>query len=139
MKKLTVRQFATIKRVAQNVNPLVVKKNKLSAKVSELIGEIKALTDEINGHEAGVKALTGGYLSEELVTKVIETTDKVDKEGNPIKVTKYIPTDFVTFNEEENCYYIPETIAEPIETVQIEAPHFGSDFDLDSEILNENN
>ena len=30
-KILSVRQFATVKRVAQNVNPLVVKKNKIAA------------------------------------------------------------------------------------------------------------
>lgn len=134
MKKLTVRQFATVKRVAQNVNPLVVKKNKLYAKAQELEAEAKALEEEIEGHEAGIKSLTGGYISEDLVTKVVETTNKVDKDGNPIKVTKYLPTSLVEYNEEENCYYLNEP-EELIVPVQVDAP-YGSDFDVDSEILN---
>ena len=43
MKTISVRQFATIKRVAQNVNPLVVKKNKIAAKISELNEEYNAI------------------------------------------------------------------------------------------------
>lgn len=107
MKTLTVRQFATVKRVAQNVNPLVVKKNKIAAKIDELNAEYNALTEEIEGHEMGIKALTGGYISEDLVTKKVEDTGKLDKDGKPIKVTKYEPReDVVVFNEEANVYEI---------------------------------
>lgn len=107
MKTLTVRQFATVKRVAQNVNPLVVKKNKIAAKISELSVEYNALTEEIEGHEMGIKALTGGYISEDLVTKKVEDTGKLDKDGKPIKVTKYEPKEgVVVFNEEANVYEI---------------------------------
>ena len=107
MKTLTVRQFATVKRVAQNVNPLVVKKNKIAAKIDELNAEYNALTEEIEGHEMGIKALTGGYISEDLVTKKVEDTGKLDKDGKPIKVTKYEPKDgVVVFNEEANVYEI---------------------------------
>lgn len=107
MKTLTVRQFATVKRVAQNVNPLVVKKNKIAAKINELNAEYNALTEEIEGHEMGIKALTGGYISEDLVTKKVEDTGKLDKDGKSIKVTKYEPKDgIVSFNEEANVYEI---------------------------------
>lgn len=106
-KTLTVRQFATIKRVAQNVNPLVVKKNKIAAKIDELNEEYNALNAEIEGHEMGIKALTGGYVSEDLVTKKVEDTGKVDKDGKPIKVTKYEPKPgVVVFNEEAGVYEI---------------------------------
>ena len=108
MKKLTVRNFAAIKRIAQNVNPLVVKKNRMLAQAKKILLEVKEIEEEIKGYEAGVVALTGGYQSEALVTKVVEDTGKVDKDNAPVKVTKYIPTSLVTFNEEENCYYIPE-------------------------------
>lgn len=105
MKTLTVRQMATVKRVAQNVNPLVVKKNKIAAKIDELNAEYNALNEEIEGHEMGIKALTGGYVSEDLVVKKVEDTGKVDKDGKPIKVTKYEPREgVVTFNEEANVY-----------------------------------
>lgn len=103
---LTVRQFATIKRVAQNVNPLVVKKNKIIAKIEELNKELGDLVTEIEGHEMGVKALTG-MASEDLITKKVEDTGKVDKDNHPIKVTKYEPKEGVVFyNEEKNLYEI---------------------------------
>lgn len=107
MKTLTIRQFATVKRVAQNVNPLVVKKNKIAAKIDELNAEYNALTQEIEGHEMGIKAVTGGLVSEDLVVKKVEDTGKVDKDGKPIKVTKYEPKEgVVVFNEEANVYEI---------------------------------
>ena len=106
-KTLTVRQFAGVKRIAQNVNPLVVKKNKIAAKIYELNAEYNALTEEIDGHEMGVKALTGGLTSEDLVVKKVEDTGKVDKDGKPVKVTKYEPkAGVVVFNEETNVYEI---------------------------------
>ena len=107
MKTLTIRQFATVKRVAQNVNPLVVKKNKIAAKIDELNAEYNALTQEIEGHEMGIKAVTGGLVSEDLVVKKVEDTGKVDKDGKPIKITKYEPKEgVVVFNEEANVYEI---------------------------------
>lgn len=106
-KTLTVRQFAGVKRIAQNVNPLVVKKNKIAAKIDELNAEYNALTEEIEGHEMGVKALTGGLTSEDLVVKKVEDTGKVGKDGKPVKITKYEPkAGTVVFNEEANVYEI---------------------------------
>lgn len=107
MKTLTVRQFAGVKRIAQNVNPLVVKKNKTAAKINKLNAEYNALTEEIEGHEMGVKSLTGGLTSEDLVVKKVEDTGKVGKDGKPVKVTKYEPkAGVVVFNEEASVYEI---------------------------------
>lgn len=104
---LSVRQFATIKRVAQNVNPLVVKKNKIAVKINELNAEYNALTEEIEGHEMGIRALTGGFTSEDLIVKKVEDTGKVDKKGRPVKVTKYeFKEGVVSFNKEDNVYEI---------------------------------
>lgn len=123
MKTLTVRQFASIKRIAQNVNPLVLKKNKIAAKIGELTAEYNDLTKEIEGHEMGVKALTDGLISEDLVTKRVEDTGKFDKDGKPIKVTKYEPKEgVVVLNEETNLYEI-----------HIDKPEEGSNNDTDSE------
>lgn len=105
MKTLTIREFASIKRVAMNVNPLVVKKNKIAAKINELNKEYNDLIEEIEGHEMGVKAKTGGFISEELISKRVEDTGKVDKDGKPIKKTIYEPKEgVVTFNKETNLY-----------------------------------
>lgn len=106
-KTLTVRQFAAIKRVAQNVSFAVAKRDKISAKLQELSKEYGDLTKEIEGHEMGIKALTGGLTSEDLIVKRVEDTGKVDKEGKPIKVTKYEPkAGLVSFNEEDRVYEI---------------------------------
>ena len=113
MKTLTVRQFAGVKRIAQNVNPLVVKKNKIAAKIDELNAEYNALIEEIEGHEMGVKALTGGLTSEYLVVKKVEDTGKVDKDGKPVKVTKYEPkAGIMVFNKEANVYEIHVEVPE---------------------------
>ena len=86
---------------------MVVKKNKIAAKIDELNAEYNALTEEIEGHEMGVKALTGGLTSEDLVVKKVEDTGKVGKDGKPVKVTKYEPkAGIVVFNEEANVYEI---------------------------------
>lgn len=117
-KELTVHQMASIKRVAQNVNPLVTKKNKIISKLNKLREEYDSVCNEINGHEMGVISLTGGFTSEYLVEKRIEDTGKIDKEGKPIKVTKYEPrTDVVRFNQEKNVYEI--LLSEPVEFEEI--------------------
>ena len=108
MKTLTVRQVAAIKRVAQNVNPLVVKKHKIAAKINELNAEYNALNEEIEGHEMGVRALTGGLMSEDLIVKKVEDTGKFDKDGKSIKATKYEPSNMLVFNPELNVYEIRE-------------------------------
>ena len=58
MKTISIRQLATIKRVAQNVSSLVIKKNKLMEQIRELSKECDNLINEIEGHEVGVKMLT---------------------------------------------------------------------------------
>ena len=109
MKTVTIRQFEAVKRVAQNVNPLVTKKAKIEAKITELLNDKDQLEQEIEGHEIGIKALTGGYTSEQLVVKKVETTDKVDKNGNPVKIVKYeFNPNRVFFDKENNVYVIKE-------------------------------
>lgn len=105
MTEISVRQFASIKRIAMNVNPLVVKKNKLISKINDLTVEIAEINEEIEGNEMGIKSLTGGFGSEVLVVKKIVDSGKVDKNGNPIKVTKYEPNpDRLWWNEEKKVY-----------------------------------
>ena len=109
MKEITTRQMAMIKRIAMNVNPLVVKKNKLISKINELTTEIAEINDAIEGNEMGIMTITGGLSSETLITKTVTDSGKVDKNGNPIKVTKYEPnTDWVKWNEDKKVYTIIE-------------------------------
>ena len=89
-RKFSKFEIATIKRTAQSVNPMVSKK----AKIKEQIDALQAEYDQLNimqeQYEASIKTMTGGYGTEDLVDKVIETTSAVDKNGKPIKVTKYV-------------------------------------------------
>ena len=114
MKEITTRQMAMIKRIAMNVNPLVVKKNKLISKINDLTVEIAEINDAIEGNEMGIKSMTGGLSSEVLITKTVTDSGKVDKNGNPIKVTKYEPnSEYVQWNEDKKVYTLIEKVEEP--------------------------
>ena len=113
MKEITTRQMAMIKRIAMNVNPLVVKKNKLISKINDLTVEIAEINDAIEGNEMGIMTITGGLSSEVLITKTVTDSGKVDKNGNPIKVTKYEPnTDWVKWDEDKKVYILEEPTVE---------------------------
>ena len=118
-KELSTRQWATIKRTAQNVLPLIEKRKKLEKYVAEL----EAINAQIEGMEYGTKILTGGYTSEEIVKRVVSdyvdpTTGavKTDKDGRALKITKYVPnTDVVEFDAQANMYYVAP---KPVETTE---------------------
>lgn len=89
-KEFSKFEIATIKRTAQSVNPMVTRKNKIIDQIEELQKEWETLNAAQNQYEEAIKTMTGGFTTEDLVTKVIETTNAVDKNGKPIKVTKYV-------------------------------------------------
>ena len=89
-RKFSKFEIATIKRTAQSVNPMVSKKAKLKEQIDALQAEYDQLNTMQEQYEASIKTMTGGYSTEDLVDKVIETTSAVDKNGKPIKVTKYV-------------------------------------------------
>ena len=121
MKEITTRQMAMIKRIAMNVNPLIVKKNKLISKINELTVEIAEINDAIEGNEMGIKSITGGLSSEVLITKTVTDSGKVDKNGNPIKVTKYEPnTEWVKWNEDKKVYIIEDIEGPTVEESTVE-------------------
>ena len=90
MKKFSKFEIATIKRTAQNVNPMVSRKAKIKEQINALQAEYEQLDTMQEQYEASIKTMTGGYSAEDLVEKVIETTGAVDKNGKPVKVTKYV-------------------------------------------------
>ena len=130
-KGLNARELAQIKRIAQNVDADYQSVCKLNEKIKELIAERDSLQKSIDEMEAPVIRKTG-FKSTDIFTKVIipqmneDGTAKVDKNGRPVKVTKY-------------TLRFPDTII-PIErntaTPAPEAPAAGSDFDVDAEQLN---
>ena len=121
MKNISASQFASIKRIYMNVSPLIIKKNKLISKINELTLEIAQINDEIAGNEMGVKALTGGYSSEQLVIRTVENTGKVNSNGSAIKSTKYSPNpEYITWNEETKKYELKELVEETSENTEVE-------------------
>lgn len=90
MRKFSKFEIATIKRTAQSVNPMVTKKAKLMEQINALQNEYDQLSIMQDQYEASIKTMTGGYGTEDLVEKVIETTGAVDKTGKPVKITKYV-------------------------------------------------
>lgn len=105
MKKLTIRQVAAIKRNAQNVAPLVSKKQRILEKVQELREEYASLEEQISAIDAGTKVISGGYSSEQLITKVVKPTGKLDDKGKEIKVTTFVPNPSILQLDEEGKSY----------------------------------
>ena len=107
-KKFTKFELARMKRTAQNVDRDLTNRKKLLAKMAELQAEVERLDQLIELADAPTKAMTGGYGTEDIIKKVVTPTDKLDKNGNVIKITTY-----------EFLY--PETIIPPTETVVVES------------------
>lgn len=105
MKKFSKFEIATIKRTAQNVNPMVSRKAKIKEQISALQAEYEQLDTMQEQYEASIRTMTGGYSAEDLVEKVIETTGAVDKNGKPVKTTKFVlkyPETVIPVAAEEN-------------------------------------
>ena len=112
MKKFTKFEVAAMKRTAANVDQFVRRRNTLMAKKNEIDAELETINASIEAADAPTKAMTGGYGSEQLFTKEITDTGKVDKNGTSIKTTKFvlkhpetiIPVEEVACRiEEETC------------------------------------
>lgn len=127
-KRITFFQFQSIKAVAKAIDPklrekvalqkkaialkaeLDDKKARLQKEIDEKTSKLKAEFDaceaQINALEAGI-VQTIGFKVTDLVKKVIEPTGKTDaKTGKPIKVTKYLPTDIISYDEQAKEYII---------------------------------
>ena len=124
MTTISTRQFATVKRTAMNVYPLVDQINKKRAEINKLYAEIEDLNNQVTSWEGGIMAMTGGYTSSDLVIKTVtiatneDGSTKLDKNGKPVKVTKWEASSNVVWNEEKKVYEIisqedPDYICEP--------------------------
>jgi hypothetical protein len=104
-KRISTRELAAIKRIAMNVNPLVVKKNKAKEKIDQWTKEYEALDKDIKAYESGIIAQLG-LRTEQVVTKVVEPTGKTDKNGKEVKATKYIINPNVRFDSNTSEYVV---------------------------------
>ena len=118
-KVISVRDFASIKKMAQIVNPLVSKKRTIMKKIATLTAEIEGpegLDIQIAGMEAGIKAKFLGLGTEQLVRKVVSPAVREDgtpildaKTGKQLTKTTYEPTDVLKYDKEHNNYILTVT------------------------------
>lgn len=123
-KRINYSAFMSVKSVAKACNPLITKRDSIKKQIEELAREYNDYDTQVKSLEAGIKA-TLGFSVEQLVKKVIEPavnedgTPKVSKDGKPVKTTKYVPTDIVSYDKEHKQYVI--TVPDEPEDEQAEA------------------
>lgn len=87
--KFTNRDAARWKKIAAICFEDSVKRDKLQKKIMELQEELDTVNARIEMNQATVK-LDTGYTTDDLIDRVVETSDKKDKNGYPVKNTKYV-------------------------------------------------
>lgn len=136
-KILNARELAQVKRIAQNVDADYQSVCKINEKIKELTAQRDSLQQGIDEMEAPVIRKTG-FKSTDIYTKVIvpqmneDGTAKVDKNGRPIKVTKYVlkyPDTIIPTPTSEGT-------EEGANVISMEMPKTGNDFDKDAEQVN---
>ena len=148
MKTFNKIEIAIIKRTAQNVQQYVNKKEKLNAEIEkiktskqEMIDKYAASLDEklavkiakiqaeinvfqpiIDSFQGPIKEMTGGYTTEDLITKEVVHTGKIDANtGKELLQTRFV-------------LKYPDTVIPPVtEEVPTAAEGPGSDFDVDKD------
>lgn len=111
MIELSTRKWATIKKTAQIVQPNVAKKQRLEAQIANLQNQLAEANAAIAEWDGAIVRMTG-YSSEQLIKRIVEPSGKVDANGKPLTITKWVPTEIVSFNEETNTYVIADIPAE---------------------------
>ena len=76
MKEFSKCEIAALKRTAANVRREVSQKERLTKKINELTSELSKVQERIDAWQAPIKSMTGGYSTEELVERVVETNGK---------------------------------------------------------------
>lgn len=113
---------ANLKRTAQMVSPAVKEKGKLLKSIEEEKARIAELDAQINALDGHIKEVTGGYGVEDLIIRNVINTGKTDKDGKPIKITKWelrYPETIVPPTEvEQPTEEVEETNQEPITPVE---------------------
>lgn len=71
MKELSRFELAICKRTAQNTKSLRTKRDKLVAKIAEAQLKLDEINEAIEGFEAPIKTMTGGFTSEEILSGVV--------------------------------------------------------------------
>ena len=60
-------QMAAVKRTAANTKKLVAQREKVNAKIREYVAELISINNQIDAWETPIKAMTGGWTSEQVL------------------------------------------------------------------------
>lgn len=115
---------ANLKRTAQMVSPMVREKDKLVDEINEKYARIDVLRAQIESLDSHIRQECG-YGVEDLITREVVNTGKLDKAGKPVKVTKWIlkyPETIIPPTEEQET---PVEVEEnPVEDNTMETENF---------------
>lgn len=88
-KKFSKFFVASLKRTAQNVYPLVRQRDKLQKQIEEAQEELNSINVQLDAYQTPIKEQTGGYTTDDLISREVIDTGKTDKNGKPVKQTVY--------------------------------------------------
>ena len=117
MLELKDRQIAAVKRQFRNSLPAIKKIESLNKKIAELIDERDREQAYLDGGEAGIKALTGGYASYELIH--CEYVPQFNEDGTP-KMDK------------DGKYQLKKQVLTFVPPTEPAMPEAGNDYDTDA-------
>lgn len=78
MKELSRFELAIVKRTAQNTKSLRTKRNKLVEKIEKAQEELGVINEAIEGFEAPIKTMTGGFTSEEVLAGIMAVAEATE-------------------------------------------------------------
>lgn len=74
-RELSRFELAIVKRTAQNTKSLRTKRDKLVEKIEKAQEELGAINEAIEGFEAPIKTMTGGFTSEEVLAGIMAVVE----------------------------------------------------------------
>lgn len=78
MKELSRFELAIVKRTAQNTKSLRTKRDKLVEKIEKAQEELVVINEAIEGFEAPIKTMTGGFTSEEVLAGIMAVAEATE-------------------------------------------------------------
>ena len=77
-KELSRFELAIVKRTAQNTKSLRTKRDKLVEKIEKAQEELGVINEAIEGFEAPIKTMTGGFTSEEVLAGIMAVAEATE-------------------------------------------------------------
>lgn len=77
-RELSRFELAIVKRTAQNTRSLRIKRDKLVEKIEKAQEELGVINEAIEGFEAPIKTMTGGFTSEEVLAGIMAVAEATE-------------------------------------------------------------